>query len=48
MFRDEVELHIDSLAKYAAVSSTSQCNTICMNHQEVLYGKDGATWAVRP
>ena len=36
------------ILKKAAVSSTSQCNTICINHQEVLYGKDGTTGAVRP
>ena len=38
----------NEILKLARVSSTSQCNTICMNHQEVLYGKDGATWAIRP
>lgn len=36
------------ILKKAAVSSIDQCNTIYLNRQEVLYGKDGATWAVRP
>ena len=35
------------ILKKAAVSSTGQCNTICINHQEVLYGKDGTPRAVR-
>ena len=35
------------ILKKAAVSSTGQCNTICINHQEVLYGKNGKTRAVR-
>ncbi|WP_284447373.1 transposase [Fluviibacter phosphoraccumulans] len=35
------------ILKKAAVSSTGQCNSICINHQEVLNGKDGTTWAIR-
>ena len=35
------------ILKKAAVSSIDQCDTICVNRQEVLYGKDGSAWIVR-
>ena len=35
------------ILKKAAVSSIDKCNTIRVNRQEVLYGKDGSAWIVR-